>query len=183
MSLIVETGACVPNANSFATLAEADAYFADFGGAWAGDDASKESALLRASAWLSTYPNWDGRLKCGRGNQGLAWPRNGVVDCEGETVPDNEVPAEVKIATYAAALVELTAAGSLTPGVTPGQQVKSEKVDVIEVQYMTPKDQGVIDGRSNTVASLRPMLTQVQDVLRCMASFPSGAKTPWPFVA
>ena len=121
-------------------------------------------------------------MTCGRGLQGLAWPRTGVTDCNGDDVSDDEVPVEVKQATYEASLAELVSPGVLTPTITPGKQKKREKVDVIDISYMTPKDQGV-SGSLDPVESLRPVLTTVSDLLKCMATLPDGKNVPWPWTA
>lgn len=182
MALVVETGSCVANANAFVTRAELIAFAADYyPGTTVGDDETTDGAILRASTWLSSYPQWDGSMTCGRGLQGLAWPRSGVTDCNEDPVPDDEVPIEVKQSTYVAAMAELSSPGILSPTITPGKQKKSVKVDVIAESYMTPTEQG-LDG-SNPVQTLRPVLTAVNDLLRCMATVPSGKATPWPWVA
>jgi len=183
MSLVVETGACVPTANAFVTRAALIAWAGDYYPDVAvGDDTDTDAAILRASAWLSTFPDWDGTLACGRGLQGLAWPRSGVTDCNGDAIPDDEVPVEVVQATYLAALAELSAPGVLSPTITPGKQRKREKVDVIEVEYMTPTEQGV-KGSADATETLRPVLTAVSDLLKCLATLPDGTDTPWPWVA
>lgn len=183
MALIPETGACVVNANAFVTRAALLAYVADYyPGLVVPDDNVTDAAILRASAWLSNYPDWDGELTCGRGLQGLAWPRSGVTDCNGDAVPSNVVPIEVQHATYLASLAELANPGILAPTVVPGKQEKRVKVDVIEVEYMTPADQGVTT-KTNPAETLRPMFTAINDLLRCMASFPNGLNVPWPWVA
>jgi len=183
MALIVETGSCVANANAFVTRAELIAYAADYHpGTTVEADVATDGAILRASAWLSSYPEWDGSMACGRGLQGLAWPRTDVTDCNGDEVPDDEVPLEVKQATYIASLAEISTPGILSPTITPGKQTKSVKVDVISEAYMTPTEQGV-KGSVNPVETLRPVLTAVNDLLRCMATVPDGKTTPWPWVA
>lgn len=187
MALTVETGSCVANADAFVSRADFAAYVAayrpDLSASVAADDDATDAAIRRASAWLSTYPDWEGEPTCGRGNQGLALPRKGLTDCNDEEVADDAIPDEVKQATYIASLAELASPGILAPTITPGKQTKREKVDVIEVEYMTPKDQGSFDGTTDPTVSLRPVLTAIQDLLRCLASFPSGRKAPWPWVA
>jgi len=183
MALIVEDGTCVANANAFVTRDELISYAADYYPATVvGYDETTDSAILRASRWLSTFPDWDGAMACGRGLQGLAWPRSGVTDCNGDSIPDDEIPVEVKQAAYLAALAELSTPGILSPIVTPGQQVKRVKVDVIEQEFMTPKDQGALNPQ-NPVATLRPVLTAIADLLKCMSAFPDGMNVPWPWVA
>lgn len=183
MPLVVEDGSCVATANAFVTRSEftdwAEDYRPDLDvGSWSGDDI--DAAIQRASSWISTFPNWDGSRKCGR-SQGLAWPRTGVTDCDGNTVPDDEVPDEVKFATYAAAIFEYQNVNALTPNSTPGEQVKSVTVDVISQTFMTPQEQGIDD--QDPLDAIRPMVAQVKDYLRCMASFPNESqKVPYPFV-
>jgi hypothetical protein len=182
MSLIVEDGSCIAGANAFVTRADLIAFAADFyPDTTVADDTDTDAAILRASSWLSTFPNWDGSMKCGRGLQGLAWPRSGVTDCNGDAVADDEVPFEVEQATFLASLAELESAGVLTPTITAGKQTKKEKVDVIEVEYMTPSDQGA--SNVDPMESLRPMLTAISDLLKCIASLPDGKNVPWPWVA
>lgn len=183
MSLTVEDGTCVASANAFVTRAELIAHAADFyPDQTVADDTTTDAAIMRASAWLSSFPYWDGTMACGRGNQGLAWPRSGVTDCNGDAIADDEVPIEVKHATFIAALAELGTPGLLTPTITPGEQVKRVKVDVIEQEFMTPSEQGVT-GKSDPATTLRPVLTAITDLLRCIATLPDGKTVPWPWVA
>ena len=184
MALVAETGACVASANAFVTRAEFIAFASDYyPSLTVPDDATTDAAIMRASSWLSSYIDWEGELKCGRGLQGLAWPRTGVVDCEGDAVPDDEVPFEVKQATYLAAKAELQSPGVLTPTVTPGKQRKSVSVDgAVSETYMTPKEQGV-SGPVDPIIALRPVLVAVGDMLECLGSMPSSRVTSWPWVA
>lgn len=183
MALTLEDGTCVAAANAFVSRAAFIAYAADYYPTTTVDDnTTTDAAIMRASSWLSTYPDWDGTMTCGRGLQGLAWPRSGVTDCNGDSVADDEVPIEVEQATYLASFAELTTPGVLTPTITPGQQVKRVKVDVIEQEFMTPVDQGAANA-PNPVETLRPMLTAVHDLLRCMGTLPDGINIPWPWVA
>jgi hypothetical protein len=182
MSLIVEDGSCVATANAFVSRAELIAYAADFyPDAVVPDDTTTDGAILRSSLWISSFPEWDGSMTCGRGLQGLTWPRTGVEDCNGDSIPDNEVPVEVQQATNIAALAELTSPGVLSPVIVPGKQKKSVKVDVIAEAYMTAADQGLTN--VDPVAALRPVLTAVSDLLRCMGTIPDGKSVPWPWVA
>jgi len=176
MALVVETGGCVAEANALVTRAELIAYAADYyPSVTVADDTTTDGAILRASAWLSSFPEWDGAMTCGRGLQGLAWPRTGVTDCNDDEVPDDEVPIEVKQAAFVGAMAELTSPGVLTPTITPGKEKKSVKVDVISVTYR--------DGGTDPVTAMRPVLTTVSDLLKCMATLPDGKTIPWPWVA
>ena len=183
MALVVETGSCVPTANAFVIRADLIAYGVDYyPDVTIADDETTDAAIMRASAWLSSFPEWDGTMKCGRGLQGLAFPRTGVTDCNGDPVPDDEIPVELEQATYLASIAEITTPGVLTPTIIPGKQRKRVKVDVIEEEYMTPQDQGV-KGSADPTETLRPVLTAVNDLLKCMATLPDGKSVPWPWVA
>ncbi len=183
MGLVVEDGTCVANANAFVTREALIAYAVDYlPDTTVEANAATDGAILRASLWLSLFPEWDGTMTCGRGSQGLAWPRTGVTDCNGDSIPDDEIPIEVEHATFIASLAELVSPGVLTPMITPGEQKKSVKADVIQEVYMTPVEQGK-RGSVNTVETLRPVLTLVSDLLRCIATLPDGTKVPWPWVA
>lgn len=183
MALVVEDGSCVVTANAFILRETLIAYAADYlPNTTVEENTTTDGAILRASSWLSSFPAWNGAMACGRGLQGLAWPRTGVTDCNGDSVPANEVPTEVETATCIAALAELTSPGILTPTIIPGKQKKSVKVDVIQEVYMTPQEQGK-RGLMDPVETLRPVLTAISDLLKCMAVFPDGTKVPWPWVA
>ena len=175
--LIVEDGSCVANADTWISLADADTHFANYGGYWAGTNEQKEQALRRAALWLSTSINWDGSKAC-TGNM-LAHPRVGLTDCDGNAIATNAIAPQIPLAQLAAASYELRFPGALTPSVTAGKQALKEKVDVIEVTYMTADQQGITTP-IDPIAAQRPMLTQVNDLIRCLASV--GRSAPWPFV-
>lgn len=170
--LTVEDGTCVPDADSWVSLGQARTIAASYGFTLPSDDAEAEVTLRFGALWLSTGYAWKGAKSCP--DNMLAWPRAGVTDCDGTTVADGTIPLQIRISqVYAAANRSV-----LSPVVVPGQQVKREKVDVIEVEYMTPRDQGVGDGAYNP----RPMLLFVDDLIGCYYSDASLPAIPWPFV-
>ena len=92
MPLIVGDGTLPAGANSFASVADADAYHAArLTAAWTDElaEAQKEAALIRASDWLNRKVMWNGR-KASR-SQRMAWPRAGVSTQDGPVPSD---PAE-----------------------------------------------------------------------------------------
>lgn len=106
MTLIVETGAGLSNADSFVSVADADTYHTNFGNAdWTGTDAVKEVALRKATSVLSLGFDWDGSRASS--TQSLAWPRSDVY-AFGSLVSDDVVPTEVKNACAELALRALT---------------------------------------------------------------------------
>ncbi len=83
-----------PTANSYATVADADAYLAVRGNtsAWTAlDPTQKEAKLQWAALWLDTL-SFSGTR--GTYTQALQWPRVGVVDRDGYYI--SGLPAELK---------------------------------------------------------------------------------------
>lgn len=136
MAFIVEDGTVIEGANSYVTVAYADAYHSDRGNStWNGDDAAKQSALIRATDYLQQVYNgrWVGWMV--DDDQPLDWPRTynrpsyPWVDYD----ISGEIPDRIKQAVCILALDTLHN-GSLNPDLA--RAVKREKVDVIEVEYM-----------------------------------------------
>lgn len=156
MALVVETGAGLPDAESYATLAQADEYHLKRGNAgWTGEEASKEAALRRATEYL------DGAYRArwlGQGAtpaQALAWPRS-YVRVGWDYLPSDTVPVAVVRACCDAALREIQSPGSLAPDLYPGERVVSETVGPLEVEYA---DNGGSD------VSAPPVLVAVDRIL------------------
>ena len=144
MALIKEDGSIVPGANSYADIADADAFQTDRGRqAWLdADDTVKDAALVRATDYI------DGRWELQfTGDplgdvQTLAWPRQFVqYPATGNPFPTDEVPTDIVDATilYADQIIgdgqdlnnmdEL----SITPEIDSSNIKRlKEKVDVLE---------------------------------------------------
>ena len=121
-------------ADSYGTLAEADAYFAARQSAsWDSSDSHKEMALRKATDWLDAVyvGKWKG-LKA-TSTQALAWPRYGVIDADGYSVDSETIPVKLKWAQFEAA--KLIANGTEMQ-TTINRAVKSEKIGEIAVEYM-----------------------------------------------
>lgn len=135
MSLIVEDGTGRADAESYATVAQADEYHQKRGNAgWAGETAGREAALRRASEYLdgAYRTRWLG--KGSTPTQALAWPRAYARSGAGY-LPSDAVPLAVVRACCEAALRELQNPGSLAPDLYPGERVVSETVGPLEVEY------------------------------------------------
>lgn len=134
MALIVEDGTGKSDANSYTSLDDANAYHLLRGHtAWTGTDEAKEAAIVRATSYIdgeygSRWPGY--RASSG---QALDWPRDEAYDRDGYLQDD--VPTAVKVATIEAALIELSAAGTLTEAQERGGAVVREKVGPIETEY------------------------------------------------
>jgi len=94
MGLIVEDGTGKSDANTYVSLAEADAYFVDHGApaSWSGvASGSRIAALKYATSSMNSF-GWIGSLF--NFTQALAWPRIGAIDAEGRDV--SGIPQRVK---------------------------------------------------------------------------------------
>lgn len=137
MAFVPETGAGLSNSNSYASVAQADGYFADRGNTeWAAlTTTEKEQALIKATDFLeATYRSaWKGYRVTA--TQALSWPRVDVT-ADSFPIPANIVPLAV---TYACAELAIRAT-TTTLLADQGQQVKREKVDVLEIEYQDYSD-------------------------------------------
>lgn len=136
MAFVVETGQGSSNANSFASVANANDYASTRSlTAWTGSDAVKESALVRATDYMeATYrQSWLG-FRTSQ-TQALSWPRTNV---EVDLFP---LDADIVPVPVINACIEL-AIRALTENLLDdlGQRVKREKVDVVEVEYADGSD-------------------------------------------
>jgi hypothetical protein len=144
-------------ADHYGTLAEANEYHTERGNAtWAGNDMVKTSALVRATTWLDARfgPRFPGVRTDGR-EQPLQWPRVDAMDREGYGIPADEVPTEIKRATFEAALRELVSPGSLAPDYIAANRVKREKVGPLETEYA-----GAIGAQD-----VQPVVSIIEDLL------------------
>ena len=120
------------SADSYATLAEYQAYATAMG--WTLDiaDATNEAYLRRAAVVNDAAYNWKGHRVAS--TQALQWPRNIAEYIDGFAVGSDEIPAPIKKA-------QMEMAYALQGGATPdaavdGRSITSErkKVDVIETE-------------------------------------------------
>lgn len=141
MSIIVEDGTGLANANSYVSVADADAYHAARGNAtWTeastSPDQGKTAALARATAAIDAIygMRFPGTKINGR-DQALQWPREDAFDINGLEIDADAVPTEIKQATFEAALRELVTTGSMMPDLERGGAVKRLKAGSVEVEY------------------------------------------------
>jgi len=169
--LVVETGVGLATANSYLSVAQADAYHAQYGSsaAWAGASWSqKEAALVLATQYLDiTYEGrWRGRKASA--TQALAWPRFGGLDNDAYTIAGDGVPENLKRATAELALRVVLGDELLGVIAQPGE-VASESKSIgpisTSVTYVTGRPAGgkqypKVDGL------LRPLLEPTGQVYR-----------------
>jgi hypothetical protein len=134
-----------------------------------------EAALKRASVWLdATFgTKYPGRKVGGR-EQERGWPREVAYDSSGTLIDSATVPLEVVRATYEAARRESVTPGSLSPDVKVGGVIKSASVSgAVSVTYA---DEGGV------VASQRPVVTVVGDILSTLFPVNSSSRTGFVFL-
>lgn len=152
MSLIVEDGTGLANAESYATVAEFKAYASKVGYDLTGKtDTQIEQALRRATAWIDARygPLFQGQWSTAA--QRLEWPRAGAVYRCNEIASD-EIPEKLKDALCEATWRELSDQGSLSPD-TGGDQIKRDKVGDTETEFRASS------------SGFRPSVPAVDDLL------------------
>lgn len=137
--LIVETGSGVTGAESYVSVAEADAYHAAHGNTatWAAAGAGgKEVALRKATAYIDGH--YGAQYKGYRSyplTQALLWPRAEVIEFpeDGVSIPNNVIPQRLKDAICEAALRAVS--GTLAPDLESGGRVQSVRVGEISQTF------------------------------------------------
>lgn len=109
-TMVVETGAGLPTANSYCSLIDADTYHEMrlHNTTWTSlsSDTQEEIALMWATRILDEEVNWAG-VKYTE-DQGLRWPRSGVVDPDGYSIDTSEMPTFLIEATAELAMHLIT---------------------------------------------------------------------------
>lgn len=128
MSLVVEDGTVVADANSYCSVAFADSYFADRGVVeWTGTNAKKEEALIRATDYIESKYSVRFKGNPETDDQSLSWPRLNVNY-------DGIIPIPLRKATAEYALRALTTKLAPDPVIDETNRMiasKSEKVGPI----------------------------------------------------
>lgn len=146
MTIIVEDGSIVANANSYVTLDELVAYAYDRGAVFTGD---ATILMYKAMDYLESQNLIGNRYTR---DQSLQWPRDGVYIDNYYYAP-SEIPQLLKNAQMATAIAIGDDADPLSI-ITP--EVKSEKIGKIEVTY---KDSSVSASIARTVSAALYKLT------------------------
>lgn len=148
MTLIVEDGSIVTNANTYVSEADANLILADFA-LPALNALTAESSLKQAAQYLQSF-DFKGRTVSQ--TQSLAFPRSGIfIDCF--EFPFDEIPSQlIKAQVLAANLVE---SGVSLYSNSSGQEIISKTVDVISVTYA-----------ASGVAASQPIFGAIQSQLK-----------------
>lgn len=137
MAFLVEDGTGLAAANSYVSVANAEAYADDRGLTFtSGSTANKQSALVRATAAIDAeygalFSGWRANDR----SQALEWPREDAYDREDNLIANNEIPDELVEATIEGAVRELATPGSLMPDLGRGGEIKRVRAGSVEVEY------------------------------------------------
>jgi hypothetical protein len=136
MALVVEDGTGLPDADSYVSVASADAYHVAHGNAgWAVDTVTedmREVALRNATAHIDSNPNYQFQGVPVSADQALLWPRTGFGWPQKRVID----------ATCELALRAL--AGKLIIDVAADGRIKSEKIGPLEMVYSDPLNGGQV---------------------------------------
>lgn len=102
--------------NSYVSLADANQHFRNrlHSDAWEFSVHERERALKQACSLLETRVHWHGRKT--DESQTLQWPRIGLLDYYGKTLPSDETPATVKAVQCELALYLIENDPHVVPG-------------------------------------------------------------------
>ena len=139
MTLTVEDGSGLTNADSYVSVADCDTYHANHSGSttWSGaTTANKEKALRLATQYLDA--KYERRFVGVRFSleQSLHWPRSYVQQYDIYSVSKTEVPSELKDACCELALKQLSDT-DLAPDITNPGNIAEEEVSAGSVSSRT----------------------------------------------
>lgn len=154
MTIVVEDGTGLDDAESYIAVIDADEYHLARGNDdWdEGDESEKEAVLRIATAYIDGYyrDKWPGLRTNGR-SQALEWPRMNAYDTETNLISSDEIPIEVINATAEAALRELKSRGSLLPEGVPADRIIEKTIGPLRFKY---DDRGSSVPRFSTIDNI-----------------------------
>ncbi len=155
MTLIVETGAGISEANSYIAAEIAAAHFTALGlTVWAeAREAQREQALIYASAYVDSY-RYEGKVL--KDGQGLAWPRRGASDREGRILVGLPHALRTAVLEVAADFIKSP------PLAFGGREVIREKAGPVELAYSKTRRQPSFVFRLLQQIGARPALPDVR---------------------
>jgi hypothetical protein len=157
LTIVVEDGTIVAGANSYLSVAEADAILeVDFRQwkVWDAQDADmKVQLLLMATRWLDENMEWNGSVTQPADPdadppvvaQPLDWPRKYMKDCAGNCLADSLIPDELKKAT---AYLAVWLFSNDSDEILAQVGIKRFRNDTIEIEWQ--------DAFTGTSATLQP---------------------------
>lgn len=156
ISIVVEDGAIITDANSYVTVAELEAYASKRLKVLPDSADEKAVLLIKAADYLET------KSEAYKGSkvsalQELAWPRY-PVEIEGFSIASNEIPTALKKAQLIAAL--LTNDGfDLMPNLQASDIVTEERIGPITTKYADPLRVGIDPKPTELESVIAPLLS------------------------
>ena len=149
MTITVEDGTGLPNADAYVSVADADAYHAAQGSptSWSSASTSaKEDGIRQATTYLDA--KFARRWKGARSNelQALRWPRCNVIDLDGYLVDSKSIPARLEHATAELALKVVEGDVLLVDVANAGASTTKDRVKVGPIEV----EEGFSDGSSGS---------------------------------
>lgn len=163
MTLIVETGSGSSTAESYLSVADADAFHAKAGdpAAWASATTTeKEIALRQATQYIDDRyaRQWRGHRV--QQAQALRWPRYGDADDDGFALDGTSIPQKLKDAVATVALEILGGASPFVTETTPGDlTAKSITVGSISISKSFAGAQGSQPKFAQALSMLTSLIT------------------------
>lgn len=156
ITLIVEDGSNVPDANSYASVATIRTYLSNRGVTLPADDDSVAAMIIQGMDYLATKAcEYQGTRTYTDPPQSLDWPRTGVV-LNGLAFPEDQIPQQL-IAALGQLVKAVNSGIDLMPSTTAADYVTREKVGPIETEYADPTLVGMSPSLSAVDAFLAPL--------------------------
>ena len=123
-------------ANSYVTEAEADEYFINRSNATSWEMSTQKEALLITASRLI---DWQLQFKGAKTfeSQSMKFPRTGIIMSDGETIPSDIIPVEIKYAVFELALLSME---SDRVSDDPLAGLKEVKAGPLTVKTATPNE-------------------------------------------
>jgi len=157
ITITVENGTNVPNANSYNTIAEFRAFALNRGVALSSVDDTLAAMLIQATDYLESKAEKYKGLPTNT-DQALQWPRTGVYIYEVE-LASNSIPKQLKIAQLMLGLA-VNDGLKLLPNFSPQDYVVEEVVGPIKTKYADPVSVGIENTFTGVDAFLEPLFIQ-----------------------
>lgn len=154
ITITVEDGTGVADANSYVSIADARTYAANRGVTLPADNDAVAAMLIKATDYLEAQAcKYQGqKTNC---DYALQWPRSGVVICCVE-IANNVIPKQLKDA-QSALVVAQNEGLVLQPNVTAGDYVTEETVGPITTKYADPIKAGITARFTGVDSLLEPL--------------------------
>lgn len=156
MAIVVEDGSGKSDADAFISVSDLETYLDARGHDHSSyHSGEKEQAIVRATDYLTDAFRWAGYRRRGR-DQSLEWPRIGLVDKDGYSIDEDEIPVEVEAAAAETAWYELQNPNGLQPVYTPHDRVTMLKAGPVALTF---------DKSSTDPEGARPIILIVRDLI------------------